>query len=221
MIHHQPNRALPQFRGKPVRRLVRHGSILSRVGASSNPGAVHLLHPDLIRVFVEEYSREFNRLRREQSQAQAAARNDLAKVERQIRGLIEAIKDGLYMPSMKDKMLALEARKATLTEETKEATEETVLLHPGLSDVYRRKVEALTEALNEEGLRAEAAESLRGMVQTIRLIPQDGALTIELVGELAGILAITNEKTPGPGGSGVRQLTLVAGAGFEPAAFRL
>ena len=81
----------------------------------------HLLHPDLIREFVEEYSREVNRLQREQAHAQSAARNELAKIERQIRGVIEAIKDGLYMPSMKDEMLALEARKAILVEETKDA----------------------------------------------------------------------------------------------------
>jgi site-specific DNA recombinase len=180
-----------------------------------------LLHPDLIREFVEGYSREFNRLRREQSMAQAVSRNELAKVERQIRSMIEAVKDGFYVPTMKDEMLALEARKAILTEETQDQVEEPVLLHPGLADVYRRKVETLTEALNEEGLRTEAAESLRSMIQTIRLIPEDGTLAIELVGELAGLLALTNEKNPRAGSSGVGQLTLVAGAGFEPAAFRL
>jgi hypothetical protein len=40
------------------------------------------------------------------------------------------------------------------------------------------------------------------MIQTIRLIPEDGALAIELVGELAGILALTNEKNPRAGSSG-------------------
>ena len=34
------------------------------------------------------------------------------------------------------------------------------------------------------------------MIQTIRLIPEDGALAIELVGELAGIVALTAERTP-------------------------
>jgi DNA invertase Pin-like site-specific DNA recombinase len=120
-----------------------------------------LLHPDLIREFVEEYSREFNRLRREQVLSQTVARNEFAKVERQIRGIIEAIKDGFYMPSMKEEMLSLEARKAALLEETKADPEEPVLLHPGLADVYRRKVETLTEALNDEGLRTEAAGHLQ------------------------------------------------------------
>jgi hypothetical protein len=61
-------------------------------------------------------------------------------------------------------------------------------------------------------LRTEAAESLRSMIQTIRLIPEDGELAIELVGKLAGILALTNEKNPRAGSSVVPQLTLVAGA---------
>lgn len=38
---------------------------------------------------------------------------------------------------------------------------------------------------------------MRTIIKTIRLIPQDGALGIELVGELAGILALSNEKSPG------------------------
>ncbi len=95
------------------------------------------------------------------------------------------------------------------------------MLHPGLADIYRRKVEKLTQALNKEELRSEAAEMLRSMIQAIRLVPEDGELMIELVGELAGILALGNEKSPRPCGPGARQLTLVAGAGFEPAAFRL
>ena len=70
-------------------------------------------------------------------------------------------------------------------------------MHPGLAEVYRRKVEKLTEALNKDELRSEAAETLRSMIQAIRLVPENGELAIELVGELAGILALTNEKSPG------------------------
>ena len=55
----------------------------------------------------------------------------------------------------------------------------------------------------------------------VRLVPEGGELAIELVGELAEILALTNEISPRPWGPGAGQLTLVAGAGFEPAAFRL
>ena len=61
-------------------------------------------------------------------------------------------------------------------------------------------MEKLTQALNKEELRAEAAEMLRSMIQTIRLVPEEGELAIELVGELAGILALRQEKSPRPFG---------------------
>ena len=181
----------------------------------------NLLQPELIHEFVTAYQQEYNRLRREQANQQAQAHAEVAKVERQIRNIVEAVKAGLFAPTMKDELAALEERKARLAESTRDQAEEPPILHPGLAEVYRRKVEKLTHALNKEGLRAEAAEILRSMIQAIRLVPEDAGLAIELVGELAGILALTNEKSPRLYGPGARQLTLVAGAGFEPAAFRL
>ena len=181
----------------------------------------NLLRPELIHEFVTAYQQEFNRLRREQANEQAQTRIELSKVERQIRNIVEAVKAGLFAPTMKDELRTLEERKARLLELTRDQTEEPPMLHPGLADVYRRKIEKLTEALNKEELRAEAAEILRSTIQTIRLVPEEGELAIELVGELAGILALRQEKSPRPCGPGARQITLVAGAGFEPAAFRL
>jgi site-specific DNA recombinase len=86
------------------------------------------------------------------------------------------------------------------------------MLYPGPADVYRRKIEKLTEALNKEELRAEAAEILRSTIQTVRLVPEEGELAIELVSELAGILPLRQEKSPRPFGPDARQMTLVAGA---------
>lgn len=48
VIQNHSNRALAHLGGKFVRRLARHGSILSGVGASGKPGAVHLNQPTLI-----------------------------------------------------------------------------------------------------------------------------------------------------------------------------
>jgi site-specific DNA recombinase len=181
----------------------------------------NLLQPELIQEFVKTFQQEFNRLRRQEANEQAAAHAELTKIERQMRNIIEAVKAGMFAPAMKDELVALETRKAQLVELAHDRAEEPFLLHPGLADVYRKKVEKLTEALNKEELRPEATEALRSMIQEIRLIPRDGELEIELVGEIAGILAMGQEKRPRPGGSGARQVTLVAGAGFEPAAFRL
>jgi site-specific DNA recombinase len=109
---------------------------------------------------------------------------------------VEAVKAGMFAPAMKEEMAALGERRARLVESTRDQVEEPPLLHPGLAEVYRRKVEKLTDALNKQELRSEAAETLRSMIQAIRLVPEDGELAIELVGELARILALSNEKSP-------------------------
>ncbi len=173
----------------------------------------NLLHPDLVAEFVAEYQREYNRLRRHDEAAAAAKQRELAKVEREIANIIAAVKAGLFAPSMKDELSALEARKATLVAETAETKEEMPRLHPGLAEVYRSKVDDLVTALNQDDLRAQAAEAIRELISEIRLIPQDGALAIELVGELAGILALGKAKRPRPCRTGA-QITLVAGVGF-------
>ena len=95
-------------------------------------------------------------------------------------------------------------------------------MHPGLSDIYRSKVADLTTALNDEACRSEAAQMLRVFLPGVRLIPETDGHSIELVGELAAIMALgdaktTNARSTTAGGS----VTLVAGVGFEPTTFRL
>ena len=104
----------------------------------------------------------------------------MAKVEQSIAQIVDAIADGMYHPSMKEKMTALEARKIAIRDELSELGEEEPLrLHPGLSDIYRRKVAALTEALNKDEIaRNEAVEVLRGLISTIRLTPDVRAISI-------------------------------------------
>jgi hypothetical protein len=117
---------------------------------------------------------------------------------------------------MSGELLALEERKATLVAETEEAQEDLPRLHPGLAEVYHRKVDGLTAALNRDDLRTQAAEAIRSLISAIKLIPHDGELMVELEGELAGILALGKDERPRPFGRG-RQSTLVAGARFVEA----
>ena len=63
----------------------------------------NLLRPELIHEFVMAYQKEYTRLRREQANELAQARAELAKVERQIRNIVEAVKAGLFAPAMKAK----------------------------------------------------------------------------------------------------------------------
>jgi hypothetical protein len=63
-----------------------------------------LMDPALFKDFCDEFTREMNRLRMEGRAAIEGWREELGKVERQIRGVIDAIKAGMFEPSMKAEM---------------------------------------------------------------------------------------------------------------------
>lgn len=107
-----------------------------------------LLHPDLIAELVAEYQREYTWLTREIRTARASAERELAQVQRKIDQIVEAVCKGLFHASMKDKLTALEQRKAVLRAQLQEPEEEPIALHPGLAGIYWKKVAELTTALN-------------------------------------------------------------------------
>ena len=106
--------------------------------------------------------------------------------------MIRAIEDGLYQPSMKDRMAALEAEKAQLVAELAARPDTTpVALHPNLPVMYRRKVEELERLLADAELGVEAMEAIRSTITRIVLTPRaEGGMDALLEGDLARILAI-------------------------------
>jgi len=110
-------------------------------------------------------------------------------------------------------MLGLTARRDELQHQIKVAHEPPPLLHPSMADLYREKVEQLAAALQADGSRLEASETLRGLIDSIVLIPQEGQLRIELRGNLAAMLAVAQETKRSPEtGDLVVPVQLVAGA---------
>jgi site-specific DNA recombinase len=77
----------------------------------------------------------------------------------------------------------------------------------------------------KEGDAGPARELARGLVEAIVLTHENGHLRVEVRGQLAAILRLSglaNEKAPaGSPELLTEQIKMVAGAGFEPAAFRL
>ena len=118
------------------------------------------------------------------------------------------------------------ARKQELNDRLAAAPQELPDIHPNVSGVYRRKVARLAKALGKPEERDAAAAAIRGLIDGIVLTPGDkrGQLQVTLRGELGNILEWTgsgaeNEKTDTPL-SGM-SVSVVAGAGFELATFRL
>src|SRR6266404_596518 len=176
-----------------------------------------LLAPELVKEFVAEYQAEMNRAARDANHKAAALRQDLGAIERKIAGIVRAIEDGAYNPTLTRRLTELERQKAA-AEATLAGTgaPSVVFLHPNLAEVYRQKVARLEEALNEPAVRGEAAEILRSLIDRIvlRPLPEGDGMAAELVGDLAAILAMCDEaqngKRPGSGEPG-RQLSVVAG----------
>ena len=123
---------------------------------------------------------------------------------------VDGIKEGVPGSANKDELQTLEDRRQELTYALEHAPASLPRLHPNLAQIYHDKVARLTAALNEESNRAEAAEAIRALIEEVRLVPNDGNLRIELFGELAALINLTNEL-PRSKETGV-QVTLVAGA---------
>jgi site-specific DNA recombinase len=152
-----------------------------------------LLAPDVVAEAMLAYAEEMNRLNRERRARGDAWRAELAKLEKQIHGMVEAIKEGMFQQSMIAAMDALEARKAELSARLAEAPADTPDILPSASQLYAKKVAHLTEALNRPEDRAEAAQALRGLIERIVLRPgaKRGQIDATLHGDLGTILSWT------------------------------
>jgi site-specific DNA recombinase len=123
---------------------------------------------------------------------------------------------------VKDRMSRLQDRKETLLKQLEAANQPPPLLHPSMAELYRTKVQQLAEALEREDVRTEASEMLRGLIDSIVLMPEKGQLRIELQGNLAAMLTAAQKTSRSPEtGDLLVPVQLVAGAGFEPATFGL
>ena len=181
-----------------------------------------LLRKDFFEEFCREFAKEMNRLRVEQRAGLSGAKRDLERVKRDIKKVIEAIKNGFAGSDLKAEWDALQERKTALQAKLDAADEPPPLLHPTMADLYRANVESLASALQREDTRLEASEMLRGLIDSVVLIPDEGQLRIELRGNLAAMLAAAQKTKRSPEtGDLLVPVQLVAGAGFEPATFGL
>ena len=145
----------------------------------------------------------------------------LQETERKLAGLYDAIADGFRTPGLLQKLEEAEARKGELETQLDTPEPSPVRLHPGPSELYRRKVTDLAASLQDTTIRARALDVLRGLIERV-MVSADaptGAPLLELEG---AITAMIEEARPGA----LRHVDhgsvkVVAGVGFEPTTFRL
>ena len=215
-----------------IKRDVLEGKVLDAL-------ANHLMDPDLVRLFCEEYVAERNRLAAEADASRAVLDGELARVKKDHARLVQAILDGVPGDQVKEPMIALDARRQELEKLLADRpTKEPVAFHPAMAGVYRERVAALVRGLGDAEQMEAAKEALRQLVDRIVLTPDEAgaALTIDVQGDLAGLLSLATDRRIAPATSArnakapgvysgsvdiIGELVLVAGTGFEPVTFRL
>ena len=150
----------------------------------------------------------------------------LAKVERGVARRLAFITEGDGDPgSVAATLRDLEARKRDLEARLAAADAPAVEIHPNVAELYRRRAGELRTLLEGEETRLEAMEIVRGLVERIEVRPgaKRGRPEVALVGALASLLdfACSERKAAAGAGADGGRVLLVAGAGFEPATFRL
>jgi hypothetical protein len=175
-----------------------------------------LMAADLFKAFCDEFVREVNRVRAGGNAAVTAMHAELERTQRRIRRIVTLITDDdAPLRALKEELVALETREAALQRELATAEAPAPLIHPNLAELYRRQVAQLHEALQDPATHGEAFDLIRSLIEEIRLVPEDGALRVELRGELAGILALAAADGKKLGGLSTaelaEQIKMVAG----------
>jgi hypothetical protein len=149
-----------------------------------------LVSPEKVQAAVAAYAEHINRENREaRAQVEADARA-LDKIERAIAGIMTAIEDGLYQPTMKARMAELERQKAAITARMALAPQAVPDVHPGVAEIYKRQMRRFTQALEDPETRLDASDAIRSLIQRIVLYPGEkrGEIYATLHGALMGIL---------------------------------
>ena len=172
-----------------------------------------LMDPALVGEFIRSYHDRLNAHLSAEDIRRESLRKDLARIDKELDALVSAVKAGILSDRLQAEFDRLEGSRRAIEHELATDPPPPIRLHPNLADIYRKKVENLTAALNAEETRQEAGEIIRGLVDEISLVPDGDRLRIHLRGELAEMLALSTNQKPGTRGSGLKT-TLVAGALF-------
>ena len=102
--------------------------------------------------------------------------------------------------------------------------EDKIVLRPNIGELYARKIGDLKSLVQNDATKHQATEIIRSLIEQIVVSTtgQRGKSNVVLHGALASIMAYASDAAQsGVVSSGVGRVLLVAGAGFEPATFRL
>ncbi|MGI9412389.1 MAG: recombinase family protein [Hyphomicrobiales bacterium] len=186
----------------------------------------NLMQPELVEEFTAAFHDEINKQRRDGAAERGRIERALDRERQRLDGLIEAIADGLRTPGTLAKLEQLERRTAELEARLASKPVDAPILHPNLAQLYRRKVERLHDTLSTSDIGQEVLDTLRGLIDEVRLENTEDGFQIELIGDITKIVEFANtsnqnKKQPAFDERTACSVKVVAGVGFEPTTFRL
>ena len=168
-----------------------------------------------IEAFVKETALLLKQVQSESIPNQEALKRQLAQAEQDITNIMNAIKAGIITSTTKTELEKAEATKARTEDALKANTPKRATLPNSLPrDVERYKsfMRDLSGVLNRDVTAAR--QHIKTIVGTIKLQPKpEGYLEAEITRNREALIQLTHGNT--------MHIGMVAGAGFEPAAFRL
>ena len=124
---------------------------------------------------------------------------ELNKVNTAINRCVMFIKEGDGSPNIvREELNSLEIRREELQREMAVGqTNHQVLYHPGMAELYRKKVSELQTLLMSAETRTQAMELIRSLIERIEVFPgqKRGNPEVTLIGALAQILTFGQTKT--------------------------
>ncbi|WP_408638466.1 recombinase family protein [Roseovarius salinarum] len=190
-----------------------------------------LLTPELATHFAAEVQRFWQNEEAEARQQDQSLEADLAKVKKAIERLLDLLESDAGSDALLGRLRAKEeeARRleAAIAARDAEALSTTSLDPGDLEAVYERLLRRLNSFLSAPEQVVLANELLGDLIAEIRVRPDEVArdgLAVEIHGDLARMVCAGSEYEKGaPQGAlpYLSQISVVAGAGFEPATFRL
>ena len=207
------------------------------------------MEPAAVEHFCKVYAAERNRLDSEANSGIEKVEGELASINAQHKRLVQAILAGVDSNDVKEEMSELKAQQAKLESALAAAHRcdgPRVRFHPRMAEVYRDRVAVLIKGLAGVKECMEVWDTARGLIDKLVISPDlddpDGkGSVVDVHGSLAALLLAATgaplfrrpdlkrpaQKAEEPADASFQgidmtgELMLVAGAGFEPAAFRL
>ena len=180
--------------------------------------------------YVDEFCRAFTQYVEEEQGARQfeniEVESKLNKISKQIDGLVTAIAEGLRGAAVQTRLDTLESEQRTLSRQLTLRNNRPLRLPADLAAVYRSKIGQIKDSLASAEIRDQANAQVRQLVEQIIVGGTRKQPEIELIGDIAAMVGLANEKSATPEGAALqtelqRSAKVVAGARFELTTFRL